>query len=484
MFFLLILACALSALAQKPVRDLIAEASPAQTRTAGGPRRLALVIGNAGYPGELRLKNPINDANDVSAALKQLQFSVTTVIDAPYDGMQRAVDSFAASLRKGDQAFFYFAGHGIQMDAVNYLVPVDFQAADRTEAKRRGISFVRVQQQIQKDDVAALSVIDACRNNPWGGEVMGLATVYAQLGSYIVFASAPGQTASENPGERNGLFTKFLLEEIRKPMPVGDVFRQVRTAVHNASRKQQTPYLHDQLLQPLVLAGADAAAAQPAAPQATTRPPVSAAARGKMSELLEQGLASYRAGRCEDAYKQFDLATRQDPENPYAQHAAGVALVCQGLRAQAIERFRLALEVDPKFRPAYQSRGQLYLEEANYSLAIEDFTWWIEEDPQSAVAYARRGRANFASRKYEDADQDLRRAVELDPTDAEARLYRGELLHRQGKYRDAVDELNVAVRLRSDWAEAYETRARSRERLGDKAGAERDRQSAEQNKVR
>jgi len=482
LFFLLL---ALPVAAQRPVRDLHVEPAGPGGPPAGAPRRLALVIGNKAYPGS-PLKNPANDAQDISAALKELHFHVETMIDGSLGAMEAGVDRFAKSLRQGDQAFFFFAGHGLQLDSVNYLAPVDFQASSEAQAKRAGLSFADVQAKLERTPAAAtLMVVDACRNNPWrAGAAPGLATVYAGLGSYIVFATAPGRTASDNPAGRNGLFTQYLFEEIRKPLFVGDLFRQVRAAVFAASGRQQMPYLHDQLIQPLVLTGAAPQVPQPALPGPAARAGASVAARGKAGELVEQGLAAYRGGRCEAAFKQFDLATRQDPESPFAQHAAGVALVCQGLRAQAIERFRLAVELDPEFAPAYQSRGRLYLDEGSYSLAIQDFTWWIEQEPQNAAAHALRGRAQFLSRNYEEAASDLSRAVELNPTDAETRFYRGELFHRQGDYRAANTELSEAIRLRSDYAAAYETRSRSRERLGDKTGAESDRKAALQFKPR
>jgi uncharacterized caspase-like protein len=127
-------------------------------------RRMALVIGNANYSVG-KLKNPLNDALAMERTLRTLGFEVTTIRDANFKQMRTALNSFAAGLRKGDLAFFYFSGHGLQIKERNYLVPVDFTGESMTDAEYETLTADPVRQRLEESPaLVRLLVLDACRN--------------------------------------------------------------------------------------------------------------------------------------------------------------------------------------------------------------------------------------------------------------------------------------------------------------------------------
>ena len=139
----------------------------AQAVTPEVGRRLALVIGNESYPVS-PLFNPVNDARAVSAALTDVGFSVTRVEDATRQEMASAIATFAGSVDDDDVALFYYAGHGIEVDRENYLIPTDYRGRTAEAARLQGISAADVQEALASARVAML-VFDACRNNPYRG---------------------------------------------------------------------------------------------------------------------------------------------------------------------------------------------------------------------------------------------------------------------------------------------------------------------------
>jgi uncharacterized caspase-like protein len=139
--------------AQGPQRDLKLEP----------PQKLALVIGNGNYP-KWPLRNPANDAQAVARALTEIGFATTTAVDVTLPNLDRAVSGLVSRVRPGDVVAFYYAGHGIQLEGENYLVPVDFDAKDETDAKYAAYAASRVQERIEKAGArVTLVVLDACR---------------------------------------------------------------------------------------------------------------------------------------------------------------------------------------------------------------------------------------------------------------------------------------------------------------------------------
>jgi hypothetical protein len=221
-------------------------------------RRLALVFGNNAYPGS-PLRNAVNDARTVAGALRQIGFDVSQYQDLGRADMERAVRRFTSQIGVGDVALFYYAGHGIQIEAVNYVVPIDFQADDEIGAKERGISIEVVRERMEAAKASLnILVIDACRDNPFRASrtgTRGLAPMEGGQGTVIVLATGPGKTASDNPADSNGLFTKHFAEVMKDPtLRATEVFDQVKARVFTASGGKQRPWVFSDVIGDFYLA--------------------------------------------------------------------------------------------------------------------------------------------------------------------------------------------------------------------------------------
>jgi hypothetical protein len=216
------------------------------------PQRLALIIGNEAYP-KWPLQNPGNDAKAMAQALGEAGFRTDVLLNGSLRDMGRAVDSFVARVRQGDVALFYYAGHGIQIAGENYLVPVDFDAADEADAKYASYSASRAQERMEEAGAQmSLLILDACRNNPFrtsratGG---GLAVMNTGRGTFIALATGPGKTADDNPTGKNGLFTTHLVAALREPgLTIDEVFSRVRQRVYETSGQAQLPWTVSSLI--------------------------------------------------------------------------------------------------------------------------------------------------------------------------------------------------------------------------------------------
>ena len=210
-------------------------------------KRVALVIGNSAYTHVTTLANPVNDANLIAAALTEAGFDVIKLNNLDQVAMKKAMLEFGRRLREGAEAsMFYYAGHGVQVNGLNYLVPVDadMQSEDEVDLQTvRVDAFLSVME--SSGSKVNIVVFDACRNNPFrtfrasGG---GLAGVIAPRGTYVAYATAPGQVAADGDAG-NSPYTKALAETLRKPgLRLEDVFKQTRAVVQEETRGAQLPF--------------------------------------------------------------------------------------------------------------------------------------------------------------------------------------------------------------------------------------------------
>jgi hypothetical protein len=219
----------------------------AQGAPANPERRIALVIGNGAYP-SAPLKNPINDARAMAAALRTLGFEVMARENASQKDMNRAVSEFDQRLAGGGVGLFYYAGHGVQVRGRNYLIPVDAEISSENSVRNESIDVDQILDVISSGKNALnLVILDACRNNPFerrfrAGAVGGLAQVEAPKGALIAYATAPGKVAADGDGA-NGLYTAELLRAIEQPgLRVEDVFKRVRARVAALTDDLQIPW--------------------------------------------------------------------------------------------------------------------------------------------------------------------------------------------------------------------------------------------------
>jgi caspase domain-containing protein len=210
--------------------------------------RLALVIGNSNYTTVNKLPNPVNDARSVADDLKTAGFDVTVTLDVTQVDMRRAIQNFAAKVaKKGPDtiALVYYAGHGVQVDGENFLVPVDARIERESDI---AIASVRL-----ADLMSALAavpskmrivILDACRNNPFATtkQTRGLAIVDAPSGSIVAYSTAPGTEATDGAGGHSP-YTAAFIEVSKEPhLQIEQLFKQVRLKVNQATNGQQTPW--------------------------------------------------------------------------------------------------------------------------------------------------------------------------------------------------------------------------------------------------
>lgn len=224
-----------------------------QLRQFSGDKRFALVIGNSDYTIGV-LSNPVNDAYSMAMALEKLGFDVSLRLEVKTkDEMKRAIREFGEKLKQGGVGLFYFAGHGLQVDGFNFLVPIHAQinSEEEVEYESVDVGFVLAQMEAAQNQMNIV-ILDACRNNPYArsfrSAIRGLASINAPTGSLIAYSTAPGATASDGIG-KNGLYTGELLKQIKvEDLKIEEVFKNVRANVLAKSGGKQVPWESSSLI--------------------------------------------------------------------------------------------------------------------------------------------------------------------------------------------------------------------------------------------
>ena len=209
--------------------------------------RVAVVIGNAAYAGA-PLPNAANDAKAMGRVLAAMGFRVVLAHDAGKAQMERAIAQ-ARDLLQGQNGIglLYYAGHGLQVDWHNYLVPVDAAPQSAADVRHQTVNMQSVMDAFKSaGNRMNIVVLDACRDNPFGASASakGLAPLDAPPGTFFAYATAPGNVAEDgSAADGNGLYTRFLLQEMpRKDARIEDVFKRVRLQVRQASQGRQIPW--------------------------------------------------------------------------------------------------------------------------------------------------------------------------------------------------------------------------------------------------
>ena len=223
--------------------------------------RVALVIGMSGYRHAPTLKNPANDAKDMSAALRELGFEVVLSADADKLALDAAIRNFSKRIAEAQVGLVFFAGHGLQVAGQNYLVPVDakLESVRDLEFETVRLEFILGQMESGRDGKLSIVMLDACRDNPLARNLArsmgvrsdafprGLAPVQAGAGTFVAFSTAPGKVAFDGQG-RNSPFTAALLRHITTANGgIGALMIGVRNDVMAATHNAQVPWDHSAL---------------------------------------------------------------------------------------------------------------------------------------------------------------------------------------------------------------------------------------------
>ncbi len=217
--------------------------------------RLALVIGNGQYP-NAPLENPPHDAAAIASRLRDLGFSVTSLIDKTKTEMSEAIGLFVDRLQNHELGIeagvIFYAGHGVQIDGENYLLPVDCATANSMTLSDSSIALNLIVRQLEKTDKPNVIFLDCCRNNPFPSKtrgIGGLAKLDAPAGLFIAFSTAPGSVALDGGSGPNSPFTRALAEHMpARGISISQMMIRVRRDVFKTTRGQQMPWDSSSLL--------------------------------------------------------------------------------------------------------------------------------------------------------------------------------------------------------------------------------------------
>jgi hypothetical protein len=381
--------------------------------------RFALIIGNSTYTGLAKLANPGNDAADMAESLKSLGFTVTLLRDADMRSMEQGIVRFGNALSTSPSAigFFFYAGHGVQSNGINYLIPTNAEIPSEAFLNTKAVAVQSLLDTLQQaGNRLNVIVLDACRDNPFSwsrSSSRGLTVVSSQpSGSIIAFATSAGSVAADGTG-RNGMFTGELLKNLKKPdVNIFDVFLQTGADVKAATKGSQVPAIYNQFFEKFYLARALAPAPAPAAAETLD------------GKKLDQYFAQFtKAQEAEgrkawgDALNAYTSTLAAIPDSEEASFGLARSYWMLGNKRKANDLFQEMLEKDAV--PNYWNYGD-----------IADFYNFVMRDPDTAIAlyskaltsievwnrgWPHRGRslAYRAKRDLASARADLERALRI-----------------------------------------------------------------------
>jgi len=387
--------------------------------------RVALVIGNAAYEGKGALANPVHDAQAMADTLKHLGFSVVELRDGGKVQMNEAIDTVRKSLNgKQGVGMLYYAGHGLQLDWHNYLVPVDAKLLRAVDVPTQAVDInVVIDAFKSAGNRMNIVVLDACRDNPFvgTGAGKGLAQQDAPPGTFLAYATAPGnvaedgdeKTADGKPG--NGLYTQYLLLELRKPIAkIEDVFKRVRLNVRQKSQGRQIPWESTSLEDDFYF---NDGSWHTQKPEELER--MAAQAKAREQQLLSQ------ASVARESERQLAIALEKERQAQAAaaraaeeQRLADLAMAkeAERLAGEARQREQQRLQAEVRARAEQRSAQEKLSREREHQLAMEQAQ---EQQRQRELTQALTQARELEARRQQDL---LQAAESLKVRDEEKRL--------------------------------------------------------------
>lgn len=229
------------------------------TAFAAPDKRVALVIGNGGYEKAAALGNPPKDAKAIADGLRELGFQVVEGYDLTLDPMVRKIRDFGTAAVDADMVMVFYAGHGVQVNGVNFLLPVDAKLADERDLAREAIPAEEVMRELRTARGTRVVILDACRDNPFltrmtrslgtrsAGATRGIARMQTEGGSLIAYATKEDSVAEDGRGEHSP-YTLALLKHMKTPgLELRLMFGRVATTVKETTAGRQEPFIYDGL---------------------------------------------------------------------------------------------------------------------------------------------------------------------------------------------------------------------------------------------
>jgi uncharacterized caspase-like protein len=454
-------------------------------------RRVALVIGNSNYQDpSLNLSNPLNDANDIAKLLRELGFNTIEATNATKRDFELALGRFAQAASQADSVLFYYAGHAMQYQGGNYLMPIDARLENEFSIRFQMVSLDDVRAAVDRANGVKIMILDACRNNPLAerlrnqlagqsrniGQVRGLARIDKTQGMVVAYATASDQVAMDGSG-RNSPYTTALLNRMMEPgLEIGMMFRQVTSDVYEQTQGRQRPATYMDLTTTYFLNQSDRLAWDRV--RDSTDPE-------DFREFIRRFPASPHALTAKSRIEMFDRFARERKE---AQELLAKLAEQRRLLEEETNRRRLAEEEEAKRRAAERQRAE---QEAARRREAEDQKAKevaAEKERLAREAAERRERerlAAIAAAERQRAEQDAARRREAE--EQKARLAAAERERREqeaARIRKLEEEalLAAAARMRAEQEAAK--RREAEEQQAKLAAAERARQEQEAARIR
>jgi len=480
-------------------------------------KRVALVVGNSAYQNVKRLDNPKNDALLMAKTLQTLGFTLVggkAQLDLDKPALDKVVQSFGQQVRGADVALFYYAGHGVQVSGSNYLVPVDANPTRETDVDFQMVDANLVLRQMQDPSKRLnLVILDACRNNPFGGRGLGrdanggLAQMRAPAGTLISYATQPGAVAQDGT-DGDSPYTKALAKTIsRAGLDVFQTFNQVGLDVERSTGGAQQPWTSSSPIDGNFYFGG----APATAPATNTGPSVDEAAWGFMKdtkdpEQIRRFIAQFpnSVRRNEAVARLVEIAKEEaDKKNV----SAVVPL------AKAAEEAKTTVDAKPLApktkddKPIGPNAALAPAEQANASKTAVPATgnpreptvidkckmWgltmdrqkqiaacksWAHLEPKNAEIYRILGDAYYATSRPDEAASAFTKAIALNPDSADLYAFRGSAYSLMGYFDKAIADYTKAIAVKSDFAYAYSNRGTAYAEKGQRDSAISDYRAA------
>ncbi|MEZ5890465.1 MAG: caspase family protein [Xanthobacteraceae bacterium] len=459
---------------------------------ASGADRVALIVGNANYPGDDRPPlQPIKDVRAIAEELRRANFEVITGEDVSKQKLRSLLGSFTAKIKQGSTALVFFSGYGIQTGKQSYIIPVDAQIWNEGDVKRDGISIESIIADMNAAGATVkLVIIDAARRNPFErrfrGLSIGLAPLTAPAGTLAIFSTAPDKVMNDSEGA-NSLFVSELLKEIGTPgLSAEVVFNNTQKGVSRASNNEQIPWVSSSLVEEFYFGKApetSLSSASPPPPSAPPPPDSPAATAPPSSILAIPPLPSKSTSLATPPTSAPQPPSPPPPSTPLATPptsarpqppSAPPPSTPQVEEDPAIAELNEAIGRNPRDRDLYYKRGQAFAERGKFALATEDFSQAIKLDPNDAEAFNNRCFVRAVTGELDAALPDCNEALKLRPGFIDALDSRGLTHLKLGQFDRAIADYDAALRLNPKMASAFYGRGKAKLKKGDASGGNAD----------
>ncbi|WP_257170723.1 caspase family protein [Bradyrhizobium sp. SRS-191] len=448
-------------------------------RAAGD--RFALVIGNAKYPdAETPLKEPVNDARDLTDELKRDGFTVDTLENATGDAMRRGLDRLYGKIKPGSVALLFFSGYGIQSSRTSYMIPVDAQIWQEADVRRDGISLEQVLQEINSRGAGVkIALLDASRRNPYERRFRtassGLAPVIAPSGTLVMYSAALSTVVSDTGRDRS-LFVQELLKEIRVPdLTAEETLNRTRVGVTRASRSEQVPWISSSLAEDFSFvpgtggARPTVTADNTPLPQPTPTPmPTPTSAPTPSPTPAPPPPPPPPPPKTELAPPLPPIPT---PLPPVPTPAPANSPTANGpadplADDPTIKSLTAKIAANPDDAAALYKRGQVYASKGAYAQAIRDFDETIRINPKDVEALNNRCWARTVVGELQPALRDCNEALRLRPNFVDALDSRGLVNLKSGAVKNAIADFDAALKVNPRLTSSLYGRGLAKQRNG------------------